>query len=180
MKTLVVICNLKKDYFWFRRVHGSSSMKVPIQERAVRHGEIWDSPSLVTRSVSETQERAHVWDGLWTRIGKGAQQVAFWLLETRQKPQSQCHHHAEDKLNILSSLVARASLTWYLLKQYPQCLSSFDFHWQLSFLFRSSWKWLMIAVWMQKPQVGVVVPYRSDTYQGVTEPDWDWTEALLS
>lgn len=33
VKILVVICNLKMGYFWFRRVHGSSSMKVPIQAR---------------------------------------------------------------------------------------------------------------------------------------------------
>lgn len=71
-------------------------------------------------------------------------------------------------------------LSWHLLKLYPQYLSSFDFHWHLSFLFRSSWKWLMIVVWMQKPQVGIVVPYRSDTCQGVTDAVWDWIEALPS
>lgn len=46
--------------------------------------------------------------------------VVVWLLETGEKPQSPNPHHAEDKLSILSSLVAPASLTWHLLKQYLQ------------------------------------------------------------
>lgn len=120
VKTLVVICNLKMGYFWFRRVHGSSSTKVPYSSKseiAVRCGEIWDPPRLVTRSISETQERAHVWDGLRTDIGKGEELVAVWLLETGEKPQGPYLHPAEDKLGILSSLVAPASLTWHLLKR---------------------------------------------------------------
>lgn len=64
--------------------------------------------------------------------------VAVWLPETGENPQSPYLHHAEDKLNMLSSLIAPASFTWHLLKQYPQNRSSFGFHCHLSFLFRSS------------------------------------------
>lgn len=63
--------------------------------------------------------------------------VAVWLPETGENPQSPYLHHAEDKLDMLCSLVAPASFIWRLLKQYPQNHSSLDIHCHL-LLSRSS------------------------------------------
>lgn len=51
-----------------------------------------------------------------------------------------------------------------LLKQFQKYCSSTNFRWLFLLLFRSSWKWLMIVVWMQKPQVGLVVSYYTEGY----------------